>query len=146
MWRRKKLIPFCRGLGKAGASKTGVFVQDPRGQPVARSRVDNKSRGREATLRVWTEGRESPAGHPARDRGDGTKRQRLRAVGQLDQPEGQGSNQDRIPGRGVQRTLDAGGHGPGPERRRCGASGADDRREVGQPHHAGQVHRGPGCR
>ncbi len=50
--------------------------------------IPNPAKSRESNIGP-DRGPESLANHPARERGDGTKRQRLRAVGQLDQPEGQ---------------------------------------------------------
>ena len=42
---------------------------------------------------------------------------------------------------GVHCALAQGGHGPGPERIGSGVAGVHDRRRVGQPDHADQVHR-----
>ena len=111
---------------------------------VLRSKTDQTAEGGGAL--PGPRGRGRVAGHSAPGGSDRPGRQRLRTVGPTDLPEDQGGDQDGGLGRRVHWPLAPGGHGPGPERRRGGAAGADDRGKVGQPHHAGQVHGGPGRR
>ena len=111
---------------------------------VLRSKTDQTAEG--AVLYLGPRGRGRPAGHTAQRGGDRPGCQRIRAVGPADLPEDQSGDQGGGPGRWVQRAFPQGGDGPGPERRGGGAAGADDRRPVGQPDHASQVHRGPGRR
>ena len=138
-WSASRLRGLGAPLGRARVPRRRLG-------PVARGKVKDRPDGRGGSAVPGPHGRGRPAGHPAPGGRDGPGRQRLRTVGPTDLPENQGGHEDGGLGRRVQCPLAQGGHGPGLERRGGGATGADARWTLGQPRHAGQVHRVPGRR